>query len=70
MIGHTDTVGADTFNDRLSLARAQRMRELIVGMGIPSERIEAAGRGKRELLVPTGDNVAEPRNRRVEINVR
>ena len=30
----------------------------------------AAGRGKRELLVPTEDNVSEPRNRRVEINVR
>ena len=39
-------------------------------MGIPAERIQAAGRGERELLVPTEDNVAEPRNRRVEINVR
>ena len=70
VIGHTDTVGATPFNDRLSLARAQRMRELMMGMGIAPDRIEAAGRGERELLVPTEDNVAEPRNRRVEINVR
>ena len=70
VIGHTDTVGTETFNDRLSLARAQRMRELMAGMGIASERIQAAGRGKRELLVPTEDNISEPRNRRVEINVR
>jgi outer membrane protein OmpA-like peptidoglycan-associated protein len=70
VIGHTDTVGGLAYNDKLSLARAERMRELMVGMGIPGERIEAAGRGKRELLVPTDDNISEPRNRRVEINVR
>jgi outer membrane protein OmpA-like peptidoglycan-associated protein len=70
VIGHTDTVGNDAVNDRLSLARAERTREMMVGMGIASERVEAAGRGKRELLVPTPENVSEPRNRRVEINVR
>jgi outer membrane protein OmpA-like peptidoglycan-associated protein len=70
VIGHTDTVGGLAFNDRLSLARAERLREMMIGLGIPSERIAAAGRGKRELLVPTEDNVSEPRNRRVEINVR
>jgi outer membrane protein OmpA-like peptidoglycan-associated protein len=70
VIGHTDTVGTLAYNDRLSLARAERMRDMMAGLGIPAERIQAAGRGKRELLVPTEDNVAEPRNRRVEINVR
>ena len=70
VIGHTDTVGGLTYNDQLSLARAQRMREMLIGLGIPGERIEAAGRGEREPLVPTADNVSEPRNRRVEINVR
>lgn len=70
VIGHTDTVGNLAFNDKLSLARAERVREMLVGLGIPSDRIQAAGRGKRELLVPTDDNVAEGRNRRVEISVR
>lgn len=70
VIGHTDTVGNLAFNDRLSLARAQRMRELMVDLGIPPDRIQAAGRGKREPLVPTADNTPEPRNRRVEISVR
>ena len=70
VIGHTDTVGTLAFNDRLSLARAERMRDSLVGLGIPAGRIQAAGRGKREPLVATDDNVAEPRNRRVEINVR
>jgi outer membrane protein OmpA-like peptidoglycan-associated protein len=70
VIGHTDTVGGLEYNDRLSRARAERMREMMVQLGIPGNRIQAAGRGKRELLVPTDDNVSEPRNRRVEINVR
>lgn len=70
VIGHTDSVGTLTYNDKLSLARAERLREMMVALGIAPERISAAGRGKRELLVPTEDNVSEPRNRRVEINVR
>ena len=70
VIGHTDTVGSLDFNDKLSRARADRMRELLIERGLPGERIQAAGRGKRELLVPTEDNVSEPKNRRVEINVR
>ena len=70
VIGHTDTVGGLTYNDKLSLARAERVREMLVALGLSAERIQAAGRGKRELLVNTEDNVPEPRNRRVEINVR
>jgi outer membrane protein OmpA-like peptidoglycan-associated protein len=70
VIGHTDTVGGLEYNDKLSKARAERMREMLVEAGIPAERVIAAGRGKRELLVPTEENVSEPRNRRVEISVR
>ena len=70
VIGHTDTIGADSYNDKLSLERAEKMRELLIGLGVPAQNISAAGRGKRELLVPTADNVNEPRNRRVEISVR
>ena len=71
VIGHTDTVGSESSNDKLSLARAERVRELLVKLlSLPEERIQAAGRGKRELLVQTADSVSEARNRRVEINVR
>jgi outer membrane protein OmpA-like peptidoglycan-associated protein len=70
VIGHTDTVGTPAFNDKLSLARAERLRDMLVKLGIAPERIQAAGRGERELLVPTEDNTTEPRNRRVEISVR
>lgn len=70
VIGHTDTIGALEWNDKLSLARAERVREALIAQGLPATRITAAGRGEREPLVTTVDNVAEPRNRRVEVNVR
>ncbi|HEX9182747.1 MAG TPA: OmpA family protein [Burkholderiales bacterium] len=70
VIGHTDRVGSLQFNDRLSLQRAERVRSELVKLGIDEARIQIAGRGERELLVPTADDVPEPRNRRVEISVR
>ena len=69
-IGHTDTVGDTVDNDRLSAQRAERMKGHLVEIGIPAERIRVAGRGERESLISTPDNVDEPRNRRVEIIVR
>lgn len=70
VIGHTDRVGAVPFNDALSLRRAERVRDELVNVGIAADRILLAGRGEREPLVPTADEVGEARNRRVEINVR
>lgn len=68
--GHTDTTGALAANDELSLKRARVVAQLLVSKGAAESRIEAVGRGKRELLVPTEDEVNEPKNRRVEILVR
>jgi outer membrane protein OmpA-like peptidoglycan-associated protein len=70
VIGHTDTVGEIEANDRLSAQRAERMKSYLTGAGIAEDRISVSGRGEREPIVPTADNVDEPRNRRVEINVR
>jgi len=70
VIGHTDTVGEELANDQLSAQRAERVKGFLIGIGIPGERIRSSGRGERELLVPTADEVDEPKNRRVEINVR
>lgn len=70
VIGHTDALGTDDYNDRLSVQRAQRVRDLLVARGIPREIITVSGRGKREPLYPHPEDVAEPRNRRVEISIR
>src|SRR2546427_395353 len=68
--GHTGTVGDPERNDLLSARRAERVKGFLIEIGIPGAQIQTAGRGERELLVPTADNIDEPRNRRVEINVR
>lgn len=70
VIGHTDRVGTVQHNDALSLQRAERVRNELGRLGIPLDRIQVAGRGEREPLIPTADQVPEPRNRRVEITVR
>ncbi len=68
--GHTDTKGALEQNDMLSQRRAQEVAQIFVERQFPSKRIEAVGRGEREPAVPTADEVDEPRNRRVTIEVR
>ncbi len=70
VIGHTDAVGGMQYNDKLSLQRAERVRALLIERGVPEESIRIEGRGKREPIVPTPDGMQEPKNRRVEINVR
>ncbi len=70
VIGHTDRVGTLESNDALSLQRAQTVRDLLIQAGIPAASIEVAGRGEREPMVPTADEVPETKNRRVEINLR
>jgi outer membrane protein OmpA-like peptidoglycan-associated protein len=70
LIGHTDRVGTDESNDRLSLQRAQRIQVEMMTLGIAPGRVQVAGRGEREPVVPTADGVEEPRNRRVEIIIR
>ena len=70
VIGHTDRVGTLESNDALSLQRAQAVRQLFIDRGFDAARVEAVGRGEREPVVPTADEVDEPRNRRAEIVVR
>jgi outer membrane protein OmpA-like peptidoglycan-associated protein len=70
VVGHTDRQGSVEYNDALSLRRAERARQNLVQLGIARDSIQVAGRGEREPLVPTPDDVPEPRNRRVEITVR
>ena len=65
--GHTDTVGSDAYNMRLSKRRAESVAAQLEKDGIPSAEIAIVAKGKRDLLVPTKDGVKEPQNRRVTI---
>jgi OmpA-OmpF porin, OOP family len=68
--GYTDTSGAPAYNQRLSVRRAQAVAAELVRDGVPRESISIQGFGETHLLVPTGPNVREPQNRRVEIIIR
>ena len=70
VIGYTDTLGEQPYNQQLSLKRAASLRDELVRDGLNPDSITIAGRGELDPAVPTGPHVAEPRNRRVEITVR
>jgi OmpA-OmpF porin, OOP family len=70
VIGHTDTTGTPQNNAELGLRRANAVRALLVQAGLSESAIDIRSHGEGELLVPTADNVFEPRNRRVEVTVR
>jgi OOP family OmpA-OmpF porin len=65
--GYTDTSGSPKYNQGLSVRRAQAVAAELVKDGVPKEAIMIQGFGDSHPLVPTGANVREPQNRRVEI---
>ena len=67
IIGHTDTVGSEKYNYQLGLKRANEIKKFILASKIKSLKIEARSYGETNLAVPTEDNIAEKRNRRVEV---
>jgi len=70
VIGHTDRVGSAESNEKLALDRAEAIRDLLVREGLDPKLITVTSHGESNPLVPTEDNVDEPRNRRVEVTVR
>jgi outer membrane protein OmpA-like peptidoglycan-associated protein len=68
--GHTDTVGSAAYNQALSVRRANAVAAELERRGIPRSQMVITGRGFSQPLVPTGPNVREPQNRRVEIVLR
>jgi outer membrane protein OmpA-like peptidoglycan-associated protein len=68
--GYTDTSGSAKYNMGLSVRRAQAVAAELVKNGVPKSAISIQGFGETHLLVPTGPNVREPQNRRVEIIIK
>ena len=68
-VGHTDSVGTDAYNDKLSVKRAESIKAYLTSKGVEANRVYTEGKGKKQ---PVADNkTAEGRakNRRVEIEV-
>lgn len=70
VVGHTDTVGPAEYNDTLSLARAEVVKNSLLKVGIDPARISIAGRGERDARSGSRDEVADPADRYAEIIVR
>lgn len=70
IIGHSDTRGDEAYNHRLALRRAEAVAERIRTADLDVVEITVTSHGETNLLVPTPDNTAEPRNRRVEVSIR
>ncbi len=69
VVGHTDDVGGDAANDKLSMARAQSVMHYLQGQGVRSSNLSAEGRGEREPIAPNDSADGRAQNRRVEIFV-
>lgn len=69
VIGHTDNVGSDVFNQRLSEQRAQAVRLAMIARGVPSGSIEQVGMGESNPIDSNDIEAGRARNRRVELQI-
>lgn len=70
VVGHTDAVGDQAYNQQLSLRRARAIRDRLVQDGVDPAAITVTGRGQLDPAVKTAEGVGQALNRRVEITVR
>jgi outer membrane protein OmpA-like peptidoglycan-associated protein len=69
LVGHTDSVGTAQYNQTLSERRARSVGTYLITKGVPSVRVEAAGRGESEPIQPNETDTGRAANRRVEVAV-
>ena len=67
--GHTDSVGTDSYNQTLSVQRAQAVANYLIGQGLQRDRFEIVGMGKRYPVASNDTEAGRALNRRVEIRV-
>jgi outer membrane protein OmpA-like peptidoglycan-associated protein len=64
--GHTDSVGSDLTNQRLSQARTEAVRKALNARGVPADRMEAVGFGEAKPIATNDTSEGREKNRRVE----
>jgi outer membrane protein OmpA-like peptidoglycan-associated protein len=70
VIGHTDSVGSNKTNAKVSLKRAKYIKSIITKKGLKIISLTAKGYGEEDLLIKTADNVSEAKNRNVEVFIK
>jgi adhesin transport system outer membrane protein len=68
-IGHTDGLGADLYNQKLSLSRARALTSYLVTQGVDERLISAEGRGKTQPIADNTTRTGRAKNRRVDIEI-
>ncbi|MDE2430993.1 MAG: OmpA family protein [Burkholderiales bacterium] len=68
-VGHTDSVGTDAYNQKLSIRRAEAVKSYLVSKGIEANRVYTEGKGKKQPVADNKTAAGRAKNRRVEIEV-
>lgn len=68
-VGHTDSVGTDAYNQKLSVRRAEAVKAYLVSKGLEKNRVYTEGKGKKQPIADNKTAEGRAKNRRVEIEV-
>jgi OOP family OmpA-OmpF porin len=68
-VGHTDSVGTDAYNQKLSVKRADAVKAYLVSKGIEKNRVYTEGKGEKQPVADNKTSAGRAKNRRVEIEV-
>jgi OOP family OmpA-OmpF porin len=68
-VGHTDAIGTDAYNDKLSVRRAEAIKTYLTSKGVEANRVYTEGKGKRQPVATNKTAEGRAKNRRVEIEV-
>ena len=68
-VGHTDSVGSDAYNQKLSVKRSDAVKAYLVSKGIEKNRVYTEGKGEKQPVADNNTSAGRSKNRRVEIEV-
>jgi OmpA-OmpF porin, OOP family len=68
-VGHTDAVGTDTYNQKLSIRRSEAVKSYLVSKGVEKNRVYTEGKGEKQPVADNKTSEGRAKNRRVEIEV-